>query len=399
MSINFKKITEVTEITELSEGDKLIVNSNGAAKQIDASKIGGGGVDWNAGEGESGYVANRTHYMGAQSHTFTESDYDDMDKVNGDIYKAYCLIQGEFDAPSFVGATITYTDPSGTNTCTITEADGRYLWSDGAITLMVYSAGETMSNDALDGSNLVETSGVYFKRSNDSETFVTGIDVLSFVALDERYIPSSIARTSQIPEASQPDWNVFDQDNSAHVMNRPCYYTGVKISGENVSLFASGSSDLDEIEINYDFIQGATYHVEGTIDVQWSDGTSQTENVYFDAMPEDVYYGHIGLPLNIEIIKETDDSIYFRLDSIINVSEDCHGFEGHIYYFNLVGGVTITNLNLHAYALKQLNDMVIPDTIQRVGNDVIINSSTEGSTKKFKITVDDNGNLTATEVV
>ena len=40
----------------------------------------------------------------------------------------------------------------------------------------------------------------------------------------------------------------------------------------------------------------------------------------------------------------------------------------------------------------------IPNTIQRVGDDVIIPSSTPGSTKKFKITVDDSGTIKATEV-
>lgn len=43
MSFNFKPINEVPEIDAVSVGDKLLVNSNGAAKQIDASKIGGGG--------------------------------------------------------------------------------------------------------------------------------------------------------------------------------------------------------------------------------------------------------------------------------------------------------------------------------------------------------------------
>lgn len=37
MSINFKKITDVPVITELTEGDTLLVNNGGAAKQIDAS--------------------------------------------------------------------------------------------------------------------------------------------------------------------------------------------------------------------------------------------------------------------------------------------------------------------------------------------------------------------------
>ena len=35
---------------------------------------------------------------------------------------------------------------------------------------------------------------------------------------------------------------------------------------------------------------------------------------------------------------------------------------------------------------------------QRIGDDVIINSSTPNSTKKFKITVDDTGTISATEV-
>lgn len=43
MAINFKPINELPEIESVSAGDKLIVNSGGAAKQIDASKVGGGG--------------------------------------------------------------------------------------------------------------------------------------------------------------------------------------------------------------------------------------------------------------------------------------------------------------------------------------------------------------------
>ena len=51
--------------------------------------------------------------------------------------------------------------------------------------------------------------------------------------------------------------------------------------------------------------------------------------------------------------------------------------------------------------LKTLDEAMIPDSIARVADltqDVIISSSTEGSTKKFKITVDDTGAISATEV-
>lgn len=39
MAINFKPINELPEIESVSEGDKLLVNSGGTAKQIDASKF------------------------------------------------------------------------------------------------------------------------------------------------------------------------------------------------------------------------------------------------------------------------------------------------------------------------------------------------------------------------
>lgn len=47
---------------------------------------------------------------------------------------------------------------------------------------------------------------------------------------------------------------------------------------------------------------------------------------------------------------------------------------------------------------KQIGEKNIPDTIMRVGDDVILASSTEGSTKKFRLTVDDSGTISATEV-
>lgn len=50
--------------------------------------------------------------------------------------------------------------------------------------------------------------------------------------------------------------------------------------------------------------------------------------------------------------------------------------------------------------VRQLDEKFIPDTVLKDGDkEFILTSSTEGSTKKFKITVDDSGVLTATEVV
>ena len=43
MAINFKPINEVPTIEALAEGDKVLVNSGGTAKQINASLVGGSG--------------------------------------------------------------------------------------------------------------------------------------------------------------------------------------------------------------------------------------------------------------------------------------------------------------------------------------------------------------------
>ena len=48
--------------------------------------------------------------------------------------------------------------------------------------------------------------------------------------------------------------------------------------------------------------------------------------------------------------------------------------------------------------IEPLDDRLLSNNIQRVGSDLIINSSTEGSTKKFKLAVDDSGTLSASEI-
>lgn len=67
---------------------------------------------------------------------------------------------------------------------------------------------------------------------------------------------------------------------------------------------------------------------------------------------------------------------------------------------------TISVKKVRASFVKQLDEKFIPDTIARksdlpgggVGNEFILHSTTEGSDKQFKITVDDTGTLTVTEI-
>ena len=57
----------------------------------------------------------------------------------------------------------------------------------------------------------------------------------------------------------------------------------------------------------------------------------------------------------------------------------------------------VANLSRDVYELKKLDNKFLPEVVEP--KELILASSTEGSTKKFKITVDDSGTITATEVV
>ena len=61
-------------------------------------------------------------------------------------------------------------------------------------------------------------------------------------------------------------------------------------------------------------------------------------------------------------------------------------------------GPNVFDISILSSTIHMLDEKYIPKTVQRVGDDVILSSSTSGSTKKFKITVDDTGTLSATEV-
>lgn len=61
-------------------------------------------------------------------------------------------------------------------------------------------------------------------------------------------------------------------------------------------------------------------------------------------------------------------------------------------------GLALPDLYTVVEEIQPLDDRLLADNIQRVGSDLIINSSTEGSTKKFKLVVDDSGALSTSEI-
>ena len=103
-----------------------------------------------------------------------------------------------------------------------------------------------------------------------------------------------------------------------------------------------------------------------------------------------VYYG-VGIGVNIGSLYER----YFFISNngFIIISDGVVNSENPIKYFK----IQYNSADL-TIPIAYLSERFIPPAIQRVGDDVIIPSSTSDSDKKFKITVDDSGKPTFTNL-
>ena len=104
------------------------------------------------------------------------------------------------------------------------------------------------------------------------------------------------------------------------------------------------------------------------------------------------------------IAKELEENVGFGNLAILDHSMES---TGEPFIYTNAGSLWFTTDTSPSHTIKVMRQQVtytpidvnfIPNTIQRVGDDIIISSSTADSTKKFKITVDDSGTIKATEV-
>lgn len=196
----------------------------------------------------------------------------------------------------------------------------------------------------------------------------------------------------------QPDWNQNDSTAADYVKNRPGGYTAVTKKG---------------VDIKWDGVIGDKEYIDqgsGVLLVKVSDEVLTSEQLS-----------------GAEIVRTTTDGVQTMTQSFtINgnklvenngvlmeqgsfefmvVGEQAAATSGHsagTYVMHMVeGGATAYVSSIY----KQDETGIVPipaeyidSAIQRVGADVIISSSTPGSTKKFKITVDDSGTIKATEI-
>lgn len=172
----------------------------------------------------------------------------------------------------------------------------------------------------------------------------------------------------------QSDWNQNDTTKLDYVKNRPFYSTKqvqtVNWDGDKTDKVYVGNmfykvSDLTPISKEF------VYCVQ-------NNGIEICETLLGDTSYDGLCLISDGAIICYDTSKEFVDGMTFPETGT---------------YFTHTGNAYVSKLECTAETVKQLDAKFIPDM-----DGVILNSSTTDSTKKFKITVDDSGTITATEV-
>ena len=198
----------------------------------------------------------------------------------------------------------------------------------------------------------------------------------------------------------QTDWNQNDATAKDYIKNRPGGYE------ESFEITWDGDT-TGRVSATAEGVSGAWYKVSdkilmpdqfigGTITLVHH-GISEQISVTGDGIKKKKF-GYMIL-LYIIIATETGD---FNVDGL-----NIHIPEPGVYFLNaIVEGMSISVSSLSNLIAHPFDDKYIPDTIARKAEldsripekEVILTSSTTDSTKKFKITVDDSGTISATEI-
>ena len=224
---------------------------------------------------------------------------------------------------------------------------------------------------------------------------------LSLKTIDEKFIPDTIARKDSVVRSvcgGYPDSNGNVNVNYDDLVgNKP---TNIKDGSGKTSILQGsakeargrGSNAYGDLTI----ASGNYSHAEG--------GRSRAKGTYSHA--EGIECVSIGSASHAEGFGTASSSNYQHVEGTYNI-EDLAG-----NYANIVGNGD-RSARSNAYTLDwngiawfkgrpqfggTAQDQGSQTVVANGDKEIILKSSTSGSTKKFKITVDDSGNLTTTEV-
>ena len=394
--MNTKKISELNIAENISENMNVVVEDNGKTKRLPANKmvtsINGqtGNVEFNA--FPEGATANQQLVTDTDGNItwenkpfFKNTTFKEIvsatDTVNsgGSLYISY-------ENPSFVSG-IEYTvDINGTRGT-------------------IVAAYNLASNEIeLGGSNFriypyKIVSAYVFTSSNYSGSEITisiSGPVEEVTTINEEYVPESIARKeyvdSILPAYSRDNYKgtfVVNVTGGLEVQPYDWNYLSNRPFGKLDGYEPIAKLSVNTTEHTFTFTSGDKYLFKPT-------------NKYWvvDHKRETGWLATASVMSSYDIYTLIVDTEQYPQATISEFDLAAGTYKEYIETTGGIIGVptSIDIYNENEWGTKMMDETYIPSSIQRVGGDIIIPSSTADSKKKFKITVDDSGTISATEV-
>lgn len=396
MDYNFKRLSDSELIKSMPDDANLIVESAGSIKKVkhvpvptklsefenDLEQ-----PDWNQSDPNTpDYLKNRPFYKDVKTTSapvditwdgtadgLTSSSNGNYYKVSDSVFTLEQFKQMSFVSNGVITSVTQGAINTGAGIITCWEGiNAPVIVSDEAV--------EKRSNVPGGAPDIFSEPGVYFySDGNVTRLYSTEpIEVvsISIKKLDEEFLPDTIARQVAVDSKMNMDG---PSGTGSFSMNRK-RGTMIGVCSHTEGYDATASGDYSHAEGGYSTASGEYSHAEGN-STNASGSYSHAEGQSTGARGD---YSHA------EGYATKASSVYQHAQGKYNIEDTSNR------YAHIVGnGRNISNRS-NAHTLDWEGNAWFAGTIE--GTKLILKSTTSGSTKRFEITVDDSGTLTATEI-
>lgn len=360
------------------------------AEQIEKNGVGGSSIqpDWNQNDDTADdYIKNRPFYDRKASARLLNGTFKFTSDNN--LYIAKPTFEYDF----IIGETYTVRFDGRTYRCNAIKIND--YWS-ALGNLSFINMGENTNEPFV----IEKQSSGYRIKTNISKSNisveVTGNAMIP-TKIPERYLPDSIGGV-------QSDWNQTDTTASDYIKNKPTINViGAKGTGLYSEIFNYPSNHM-----NKNTASGEASHAEGkgtTASGKYShaegmetkaEGYQSHSEGFKTTAKGDHSHAEGSLTSATRTAAHAEGWQTIASSAYQHVQGQCNIEDTTGTYAHIVGNGTKETLRSNAHTLDWNGNAWYAGTVE--GTAMIVKSSTEGSSKRFKITVDDSGAITATEI-
>ena len=319
---------------------------------------GGGGVQSNYNQNDStaaDYIKNRPFYTGDPVETVLVEESTVSFSGSGGMYSAQT--QSNFEAT--VGDTYKVSWDGAAYECVCVDFRNSLFIGNLSIADAGSDTGEPFLMQINNGSGIV----IYTKDASASHTFSISGSIAEVIQIPDKYIPNTFR---DVVIAGNPlNWS---EDDWAK-------YYGLFQSGKLLMINGIGRSHSEGYVLSMSYVSHGAHNISAIDSI----GNFYSFGVNHDSGEDNFYW--------VPIISY--NAFYFQYQQ---TGSDISTVNREEYErLEILDGLTFTR--------KKANENEVSRNVVLEGDkEIILSSSTSGSAKKFKITVDDSGTIKATEV-